>query len=44
LILHQVHHRGEMIVLMRMAGLAVPGIFGPTREEWAQYGMQPPSV
>ncbi|HXG00137.1 MAG TPA: DinB family protein [Bacteroidota bacterium] len=44
LITHQIHHRGEMIVLMRIAGLAVPGLYGPTREEWAQYGMQPPEV
>ena len=44
LIFHQIHHRGQMIVLMRQAGLAVPGIYGPTREEWAAYGMQPPAV
>jgi uncharacterized damage-inducible protein DinB len=41
---HEIHHRGEMIALMRIAGLAVPGLYGPTREEWAQYGMQPPVV
>ena len=44
LIHHQIHHRGEMIVLMRLAGLAVPGLYGPTREEWAQWGMEPPKV
>ena len=44
LIHHQIHHRGEMIVLMRLAGLAVPGIYGPTLEEWAKFGMQPPKV
>lgn len=44
LIHHQIHHRGEMIALMRIAGLAVPGIYGPTREEWAQWGMEPPKV
>lgn len=44
LIHHQIHHRGEMIVLMRLAGLAVPGIYGPTREEWAKFGMEPPKV
>jgi uncharacterized damage-inducible protein DinB len=44
LIHHQIHHRGEMIVLMRLAGLAVPGIYGPTKEEWAQWGMEPPKV
>lgn len=33
---HQIHHRGQMTVLMRQAGLAVPGIYGPSREERAQ--------
>jgi len=35
LISHQAHHRGQMTVLMRQAGLAVPGMAGPSREEWA---------
>lgn len=39
LILHQAHHRGQMEVLMRQAGLKVPGIYGPAREEWAAFGM-----
>ena len=39
LITHQAHHRGEMLVLMRMLDLPVVGIYGPTKEEWAQYGM-----
>lgn len=41
LISHEVHHRGEMIVLMRQAGLRVPDIYGPTREDWLERGMQP---
>ena len=41
---HEIHHRGEMIVLMRQCGLAVPGVYGPTRDEWGAYGMQPPTV
>ena len=36
---HQAHHRGQMTVLMRQAGLCVPGIYGPSKEEWAEYGM-----
>lgn len=36
---HQWHHRGQMTVLMRQAGLAVPGVCGPSREEWAAMGM-----
>lgn len=39
LILHQAHHRGQMTVLMRQAGVAVPGIYGPSREEWEAHGM-----
>jgi uncharacterized damage-inducible protein DinB len=39
LIVHQIHHRGQMTVLMRQAGLKVPGIYGPSKEEWAVYGM-----
>jgi len=41
---HQIHHRGQVTVLMRQAGLKVPGIYGPAREDWAAMGMQPPSV
>src|SRR5882672_7081932 len=29
LVLHQTHHRGQMTVLMRQAGLQVPGVYGP---------------
>ena len=39
---HQIHHRAQMTVLMRQAGVPVPGVYGPSREEWAQYGMQAP--
>jgi uncharacterized damage-inducible protein DinB len=44
LVHHQIHHRGQMIVVMRLCGLSLPGIYGPTKEEWASYGMQPPAV
>ena len=38
---HQIHHRGQMTVLMRILGLkAVPGVYGPSKEEWAAYGME----
>lgn len=40
LITHQVHHRAQMTVLMRQAGLKVPGIYGPAREEWAAFGRE----
>lgn len=42
LIRHQAHHRGQMTVLMRQTGLPVPGLYGPAREEWAQWGMEAP--
>jgi uncharacterized damage-inducible protein DinB len=29
---HQTHHRGQMTVLLRQAGLAVPPVMGPTKE------------
>lgn len=32
LIEHQTHHRGQMTVLLRQAGLTVPGVMGPTKE------------
>ena len=41
ILLHQTHHRGQMTVLMRQAGLPVPGVYGPSREEWADYGVPP---
>ncbi len=44
LIHHQVHHRGQMTILMRQAGLKVPGIYGPAKEDWSQYGQTPPKV
>jgi uncharacterized damage-inducible protein DinB len=44
LISHQTHHRGQMTVLMRQAGLPVSGIYGPAREEWASMGMSAPEV
>ena len=39
LMLHQAHHRGQITVLMRQAGLKVVGIYGPAKEEWEEQGM-----
>jgi uncharacterized damage-inducible protein DinB len=36
---HQAHHRAQMMTLMRLAGLPVPGVYGPAKEEWGQFGM-----
>ncbi|NGY89794.1 hypothetical protein F3K44_03885 [Bacillus megaterium] len=44
LIQHQTHHRGQMTVLMRQAGLTVPGIYGPSKEEWENFGMEAPKM
>ncbi len=41
LVFHQIHHRAQMLVLMRQAGLRVPGLYGPSREEWAAMGLTP---
>ncbi len=41
LLVHQIHHRAQMTILMRLAGLKVNGIYGPSREEWAEMKMSP---
>ena len=42
LVLHQCHHRGQLTTLMRFAGLEVPGIYGPAKEEWSAMNMSAP--
>jgi uncharacterized damage-inducible protein DinB len=42
LIKHIVHHRGQVTVLMRQAGLPLPAVYGPSKEGWAQLGVTPP--
>ncbi len=44
LVFHQIHHRAQMTVVMRLAGLEVPGVYGPAKQEWAKMGMEPPEV
>ncbi|MCK4657684.1 MAG: hypothetical protein KAT85_11650, partial [candidate division Zixibacteria bacterium] len=39
-----IHHRGQMTVLMRQAGLKVPGVYGPSMEEWEHFGMKKPEI
>ncbi|MBP2681658.1 MAG: hypothetical protein H6Q78_1521 [Candidatus Krumholzibacteriota bacterium] len=43
LVAHEAHHVGQMTVLLRQAGARVPGIYGPSKEEWGQFGMEPPA-
>ncbi len=42
LIKHIVHHRGQVTILMRQAGLPIPAVYGPSKEGWAQLGVTPP--
>jgi uncharacterized damage-inducible protein DinB len=35
LLLHLVHHRGQLAMLCRLAGGTSPGMYGPNREEMA---------
>lgn len=44
LIKHEIHHRAQMTVLLRQAGLKVPSIYGPAYEGWAEYGGTPPEI
>jgi uncharacterized damage-inducible protein DinB len=41
LIMHQAHHRGQMTVLMRQAGLRPPEVYGQTYESWIEQGREP---
>ncbi len=41
LVKHQTHHRGQMTILMRLHKIAVPGTYGPSKEEWRKFGMNP---
>jgi uncharacterized damage-inducible protein DinB len=35
LLMHLVHHRGQLALMCRLAGGVPPGLFGPSREEMA---------
>jgi len=35
-----IHHRGQLSILVRLAGGAVPSIFGPNREDMAKLRAQ----
>jgi alanyl-tRNA synthetase len=42
LIKHQTHHRGQLTIGMRQAGLVTPGMYGPAKEEWTAMGVPAP--
>lgn len=44
LVEHEIHHDGQMTVLMRQAGLRVPGNYGPAKDDWAKMSMEPPVI
>ena len=44
LAMHQAHHRGQMTVLMRQAGLRIPEFYGPVLETYAALGVPAPAV
>ena len=44
LICHLIHHRGQMTVLLRVGGAKVPGLYGPFKEDWAQFDMSTPAI
>ncbi len=41
---HEIHHRGQLTVLLRQAGLRVPSIYGPAKEDWEQMGAEAPEI
>ncbi len=41
LIRHQSHHRGQLSILLRQEGLVIPGMYGPSKEEWIEMGLAP---
>lgn len=41
IIRHQTHHRGQLSILIRQEGLAIPGMYGPAKEEWIAMGLNP---
>jgi uncharacterized damage-inducible protein DinB len=36
---HEIHHRGQLSVVMRLNNIKVPSIYGPAKEDWATYNM-----
>ncbi|WP_257352072.1 DinB family protein [Pseudalkalibacillus decolorationis] len=44
LIKHIVHHRGQVTVLMRQAGIKPFGVYGPPKEDWIYLGVENPPL
>lgn len=41
---HIVHHRGQVTILMRQAGLKPFGVYGPPKEDWIHFGVENPPL
>lgn len=44
LIKHIVHHRGQLTILIRQAGLKPFGVYGPPKEDWIHLGVENPPL
>lgn len=44
LIKHIVHHRGQVTILMRQAGIKPFGVYGPPKEDWIHLGVENPPL
>jgi uncharacterized damage-inducible protein DinB len=44
LIKHIVHHRGQVTILMRQAGIKPFGVYGPPKEDWIHLGVKNPPL
>ncbi|MEK4798756.1 DinB family protein [Thermoactinomyces sp. FSL K6-2592] len=44
LIKHTIHHRGQLTVLIRQAGLKPFGVYGPPKEDWIRLGVENPPL
>ena len=44
LIKHTIHHRGQITVLMRQAGIKPFGVYGPPKEDWVHFGVENPPL
>jgi uncharacterized damage-inducible protein DinB len=44
LIKHIIHHRGQVTILMRQAGIKPFGVYGPPKEDWIRLGVENPPL
>ncbi|MBS4209902.1 DinB family protein [Bacillus sp. FJAT-50079] len=44
LIKHIIHHRGQLTILIRQAGLKPFGVYGPPKEDWLKLGVKNPPL